>query len=69
MVMYVFAGCAEVFLRILVEGSLATQRAEVIGLSFVFRRPRCSGGIDIHVADWIVYGGCHNVPSIPVKDC
>ena len=61
--MRVFVGFAEVFLRLLVECLLASERAEVIGLPVIFRRASGGGGIDIHVADGIVYSGCHNLVS------
>ena len=57
--MLVFSGIAEIFLVVLIEGSLAARRAEVIGLSFVFRGASGSGGINIHVADGVMNNGCH----------
>ena len=50
---------AEIFLRIFIEGSLTTRRAEVIGLSFIFGCSGGSRGVNIHAADRVVNGIVH----------
>ena len=51
---------AEILLRILIEGFLASRRAEVIGLSLVFGRSSRGGGVNVHVADGVMYGIVHD---------
>ena len=53
----------EILFRVLIERLLASERAEVIRLPVIFRRASGGGGIDIHVADGIVYSGCHKLVS------
>ena len=51
---------AEILLRIFIEGFLASRRAEVIGLSFVFGRSSRGCGVNVHVADGVMYGIVHD---------
>lgn len=69
MMMRVFLGFAEIFLRIGIKRLLATKRAEIICLPFVFGRAGGGGGIDIHVAYWIMYCGCHNLSPFGNYSC
>jgi len=59
MMVGVFVGFSEILLGFLVEGLLATERAEIIGLAFIFRCASGCGGVDVHSADGIVYCCCH----------
>ena len=53
-----------ILFRLLVEGLLASERAEVIRLPVVFGRAGGSVGINIHVAYRVMYGGCHKLVSV-----
>jgi hypothetical protein len=44
MLMSVFVGLAEIFFRLFIKSLLAAKRAEVIGLSIVFRCPAAVAG-------------------------
>jgi hypothetical protein len=66
--MSVFVGFAEIFLRILVEGLLATERAEVISLPFVFGCASRCGRVNIHMADGVMYGSCHTLSPFGDQD-
>ena len=68
MVMLVFVRFANVFFRVLIEGFLTTERAKVIGLSFVFGCACGGGGVNIHVADWVMYGNCHRSSPFVEQD-
>ena len=50
---------AEILLRLFIEGLLATQRAEIIGLAFILGCASRSGRINVHAADGIMYCSCH----------
>lgn len=67
MMMRVFIGFAEILLGVCVKSLLAAERAEIIGLPVVFRRPSSGGGINIHMADGVMYGGCHKQISFPLN--
>ncbi len=69
MMMRVFLGFAKIFLGVGVKRLLAAERAEIIGLSLVFGCTGSGGGIDIHVADWIMYCGCHRLSPFGNYDC
>jgi hypothetical protein len=62
--LFLLISFADIFFRLLVEGLLASERAEVIGLSFVFGRACRGGGINVHVADGIVNSGGHWLVSL-----
>lgn len=53
--------CAQILLRVLVESLLASERTEVVGLSLVLGCTSGSGGINVHAAARIMYGGCHTL--------
>jgi len=59
MVVFVLIGFAKILLRLLVEGLLTTERAKVIGLSFVLGCASGGRGINVHVADGIMYCSRH----------
>ena len=56
MLVCVFVGFAEIFLRLFIKRLLTTKRAEVIGLSFVFGRASGGRGVNVHMTNRIVYG-------------
>ena len=60
MMVCVLVGFAQVLLRLFVEGFLATERAEVVGLAFILRCASGGGGINVHAAYGIVYCSCHS---------
>ena len=53
---------AQILLRILIKRPLASKRTKIIGLSLVFRCASSCCGINIHVANGIMYG-CRHVYS------
>jgi hypothetical protein len=53
----------KVLLRILIKGFLTAHGAEVICLSFVFRGTRGGCGVNIHVANRIMYSCWHMILS------
>lgn len=55
----VLVGLAEVLFRLLVEGFLATERTEVVGLTVVLGLARRGLGRDIHVTDGVFEGLSH----------
>jgi hypothetical protein len=57
----VLACIANILRGFLVKGRFASERAEVIGLSFVFGCAGSGNGVDIHVADRIMYSDCHTL--------
>ena len=61
MVMLVFVRFANVFFRVLVEGFLAAKGTEVVGLSLILGRAGGGGGVNIHVANRVVYSSCHKL--------
>lgn len=63
MVMSVFIGLGEILFRLLVEGFLAAERAEVVSLPVVLGLACRGCGIDIHVADGVMHSGCHKSVS------
>src|SRR5512138_3671357 len=65
--MLVFA-MTKVLLWILVEGFLTAHGAEVICLSFVFRGTCCGCGVNIHVANRIVYSCWHMILSFRLSE-
>ena len=60
MMVCVLVGFAEIFLGVLVEGFLAAERAEVVGLPVVLGCASGGGRVNIHAADGIMYGCCHS---------
>ena len=55
----VFVTLTKILFRVFIEGRLASRRAEVIGLSFIFGCSCDGGGVNIHVANGIMYGISH----------
>lgn len=66
--MHVFFGFTEIFLRVLVEGLLAPERTEIIGLPLVLGLACGGGGVNIHAANGIVDCVCHWFFSFPSFD-
>jgi len=56
MMMRVFVNFADILIWFVVEGLLAAQGTEIIGLALVFGRAGCGRGINIHVTDGVMYG-------------
>jgi len=52
---------AEILLGFLVEGFLAPERAEIIGLCFILGCASGGRGINVHAADGIMHCGCHEL--------
>lgn len=67
MMVGVFVGFSKILLGFLVKGFLATERAEIIRLPLVFGYTGSGGGIDIHVANGIVYSGSHKRVSFSLN--
>ena len=59
--MLVFVRVTKIFFRLLVKSLLASERAEIICLSFVFGCASCGVGVNIHVANGIMNSGCHRL--------
>lgn len=59
MLVCVFVGFAEIFLRLFIESLLATERTEVKSLPVVLGCASGSCGVNIHSADGIMYSSCH----------
>ena len=57
--MSVFVRLAKILPRLLVEGFLATERAEVVGLAVVLGLARRALGRDVHIADGVFEGLSH----------
>ena len=57
--MSVFTLLTEILFGIFIKGLLASQRAEIIGLSFVFGRTRCGCRVDIHSTNRVMNCICH----------
>ena len=53
----------DILLRLFVKGLLASNRAEVIGLPFVFRCASRSRGVNLHATDRVFYGIRHMIVS------
>ncbi len=65
MLVGVFAGFANILLRFLIKGFLATERTEVVGLALILGLASGGRGIDVHAANGIVHSCCHRLsPSI-----
>ena len=58
----------EILFGFLVEGLLAAERTEVIGLTVVFGCACGGGGINVHVADGVMYGSCHTLSPFGDQD-
>ena len=60
MLVCVFVGFAEIFLRLFIESLLATERTEVKSLPVVLGCASGGLGVNVHVTDGIVYCCCHS---------
>jgi len=59
MMMRVFVNFADILIWFVVEGLLAAQGTEIIGLALVFGLTGRGCGVNIHVTDGIVHCCCH----------
>ncbi len=66
MMMRVFMSLAEILLGIGIKRLLAAKRAKIIRLPLVFGCAGSSSGVDIHVANGVMYSGCHKLVSFPL---
>src|SRR3972149_355070 len=61
MLVSVFVGFAEIFLRLFIKSLLTTKRAEVISLTFVLGCASGGCGINVHPTDGVLNGCCHRL--------
>src|SRR5574338_274449 len=59
LVVVLVSSVADILFRIFIKGLLTARRAEVIGLSFIFRLSGRGRGVNVHATYGIFYCSCH----------